>query len=59
MYIFTKGGRACQRRRRTKCSEEQLDRLEESFEIETYPGIQMREDLARELNVGEDRIQVR
>ena len=54
MYIFTKGGRPCQRRRRTKCSAEQLDRLKESFKIERYPGIQMREDLARELNVGED-----
>lgn len=52
VYILAKGGRPCQRRRRTKCSEEQLDRLEESFKIETYPGIPMREDLARELNVG-------
>ena len=49
----------CQRRRRTKYSEEQLERLQEAFEIEKHPKIEMREDLARELNVGEDRLQVR
>jgi len=33
--------------------------LEASFSDEKYPGILQREDLARELNIGEDRIQVR
>ena len=47
-----------QRRRRTAFTDEQLDRLEDSFEKERFPGIQIREDLARELNIGEDRIQV-
>ena len=46
------------RRRRTAFSDEQLNRLEESFEEERFPGIQIREKLARELNIGEDRIQV-
>ncbi|XP_078343535.1 uncharacterized protein LOC144629191 isoform X2 [Oculina patagonica] len=50
--------RSRQRRRRTAFTDEQLDRLEESFENEKFPGIQIREDLARELNIGEDRIQV-
>ncbi|XP_068749188.1 uncharacterized protein [Montipora capricornis] len=47
-----------QRRRRTTFTDEQLDRLEETFGKEKFPGIQIREDLARELNIGEDRIQV-
>ena len=59
MYISTKCDRPCQRHHRTKYSEEQLDRLEEWFQIERYPGIQMYEGLTRELNVGEDRIHVR
>ena len=54
-----KGNKSRQRRRRTAFTDEQLDRLEESFENERFPGIQIREDLARELNIGEDRIQVR
>ena len=53
------GNRLRQRRRRTAFTDEQLDRLEESFQKERFPGIQIREDLARELNIGEDRIQVR
>ena len=47
------------RGRRTAFSNEQLDRLEGSFEQERFPGIQTREELARELSIGEDRIQVR
>ena len=47
-----------QRRRRTAFSEEQLDRLEESFMEEKFPGIIIREQLAEELNIKEDRIQV-
>ncbi|XP_073229758.1 retinal homeobox protein Rx-B-like [Porites lutea] len=46
------------RRRRTAFTNEQLNRLEESFEEERFPGIQIREKLARELNIGEGRIQV-
>ncbi|XP_078343184.1 paired box protein Pax-6-like [Oculina patagonica] len=47
-----------QRRRRTAFTEEQLDRLEESFMEEKFPGIIIREQLAEELNIKEDRIQV-
>ena len=47
------------RRRRTAFTDEQRNLLEESFEIERFPGIQIREDLARKLDIGEDRIQVR
>ncbi|KAJ7388866.1 hypothetical protein OS493_035206 [Desmophyllum pertusum] len=50
--------RSRQRRRRTAFTDEQLDRLEDSFENEKFPGIQIREDLARELGIGEARIQV-
>lgn len=46
------------RRPRTAFTDEQLDLLEDAFEKERFPGIQIREDLARELNIGEDRIQV-
>ena len=58
LYIFI-DDRLRQRRRRTAFTDEQLDRLEESFDKERFPGIQIREDLARELNIGEDRIHVR
>ncbi|KAL9960288.1 hypothetical protein ACROYT_G033732 [Oculina patagonica] len=46
-----------QRRRRTAFTEEQLDRLEESFMEEKFPGIIIREQLAEELKIKEDRIQ--
>jgi len=46
------------RRRRTAFTEEQLARLEESFLEEKFPGITMREKLAEELKLKEDRIQV-
>ncbi|KAL9977325.1 hypothetical protein ACROYT_G014715 [Oculina patagonica] len=52
------GERMRQRRRRTAFTEEQLDRLEESFMEEKFPGIIIREQLAEELNIKEDRIQV-
>lgn len=32
--------------------------MEEAFQEERFPGIHLREKLARELNIGEDRIQV-
>ena len=47
-----------QRRRRTAFTEEQLDRLEECFMEEKFPGIIIREELSQELNIKEDRIQV-
>ena len=47
------------RRRRTAFTNKQLDRLKESFERDKFPGIQIRKDLARELSIREDRIQVR
>ena len=47
-----------QRRRRTVFTAEKLDRLEESFMEEKFPGIITREQLAEELNIKEDRIQV-
>ncbi|XP_068749190.1 retinal homeobox protein Rx-like [Montipora capricornis] len=47
-----------QRRRRTAFTDKQLDLLENTFENEKFPGIQVREDLAREMNIREDRIQV-
>ena len=48
-----------QRHRRTAFTEEQLDRLEECFMDEKFPGIVIREALAQELNIKEDRIQVK
>ena len=48
-----------QRRRRTAFTEEQLDRLEECFMDEKFPGIIIREALAQELNIKEDRIQIK
>ena len=56
--LFSEGVTCRQRRRRTAFTNEQLDRLEDAFEKERFPGIQIREDLSRELNIGEDRIQV-
>ena len=46
-------------RRRTTFTEKQLDRLEECFTEEKFPGIIIREELAQELNIKEDRIQVK
>lgn len=40
------------RRRKTAFSHKQLYHLEESFEKDRFPGIQIREELARELNIG-------
>ena len=59
LFFLFLGEALRKRRRRTAFSNEQLDRLEESFEQERFPGIQIREELARELSIGEDRIQVR
>lgn len=47
-----------QRRRRTAFTEQQLDRLEECFMEEKFPGFDIREKLAKELKIKEDRIQV-
>ena len=59
LFFLFLGDALRKRRRRTAFSNEHLDQLEESFEQERFPGIQIREELARELSVGEDRIQVR
>ncbi|CAH3173673.1 unnamed protein product, partial [Porites evermanni] len=40
-----------ERRRRTKFSDEQLARLEEIFQKDRYPGIYLRERIARELGL--------
>ncbi|CAH3144691.1 unnamed protein product [Porites lobata] len=40
-----------QRRRRTKFSDQQLARLEEIFQKDPFPGIYLREKLARELGL--------
>ena len=58
IFHFLSDGRMRQRRRRTAFTDEQLDRLEETFQSEKFPGIQIREDLAREMKIREDRIQV-
>ena len=52
------GSKPRQRRRRTAFSDDQLDRLEETFHDEKFPGITTRDQLASELGIGEDRIQV-
>ena len=59
LFFLLLGDALRKRRRRTAFSNEHLDRLEESFEQKRFPGIQIREELARELSIGEDRIQVR
>lgn len=59
LFFLFLGDALRKRRQRTAFSNEQLDRLEETFEQESFPGIQIREELARELSIGEDRIQVR
>ncbi|PFX29637.1 Retinal homeobox protein Rx2 [Stylophora pistillata] len=46
------------RRRRTAFTDEQLNRMEDAFQEERFPGIHLREKLAQELNIGEDRIKV-
>ena len=57
-FSFFTGDKMRQRRRRTAFTDKQLDLLEKTFENEKFPGIQIREDLAREMNIREDRIQV-
>ena len=47
------------RRRRSAFTGEQFDRLEECCTEETFPGITIKEELAQELNIKEDRIQVK
>lgn len=58
LHIFIKGDWPCLRCHQQNI-QEQLNKLEALFKIERYTGILMCEDLAQELNVGEDRIQVR
>jgi hypothetical protein len=47
------------RRKRTAFTQEQLTRLEGAFEFNKYPGIELRDALAQELEVREGRIQVK
>ncbi|XP_037654715.1 homeobox expressed in ES cells 1 isoform X2 [Choloepus didactylus] len=46
------------RRPRTAFTQNQIEVLEKVFSINCYPGIDIREDLARKLNLEEDRIQI-
>ncbi|NXD06017.1 ANF1 protein, partial [Nothocercus nigrocapillus] len=46
------------RRPRTAFTRNQIDVLENVFKINSYPGIDIREELARKLNLDEDRIQI-
>nr|XP_035958329.1 homeobox expressed in ES cells 1 [Halichoerus grypus] len=46
------------RRPRTAFSQNQIEVLENVFRVNCYPGIDIREDLARKLNLEEDRIQI-
>ena len=64
MHLFTiylpfSGAKPRQRRKRTAFTNDQLDRLEEEFREEKFPGIDLRTALADELGIREDRIQVR
>lgn len=47
-----------QRRNRTKFSTKQLEELEKTYNEMHYPDITTREDLAKQLNVPESRVQV-
>ncbi|XP_060246735.1 homeobox expressed in ES cells 1 [Meriones unguiculatus] len=46
------------RRPRTAFTQNQVEALESVFRVNCYPGIDIREDLAQELNLEEDRIQI-
>ncbi|XP_001363438.1 homeobox expressed in ES cells 1 [Monodelphis domestica] len=46
------------RRPRTAFTRNQIEVLENVFRVNSYPGIDVREDLARKLNLEEDRIQI-
>ncbi|KGL78888.1 Homeobox protein ANF-1, partial [Tinamus guttatus] len=46
------------RRPRTAFTRNQIDVLENVFKMNSYPGIDIREELARKLNLDEDRIQI-
>ncbi|EDO27518.1 predicted protein, partial [Nematostella vectensis] len=50
--------RKSHRRQRTFFLKEQTVILEGAFQYERFPGIQIREKLARELDIDESRIQV-
>ncbi|XP_049633678.1 homeobox expressed in ES cells 1 [Suncus etruscus] len=46
------------RRPRTAFTQNQIEVLEDVFRVNCYPGIDIREDLSRKLNLEEDRIQI-
>ena len=51
--------RCKQRRMRTTFTDHQLDILEHSFQLDQYPDITAREDLAQKSSLSEQRVQVR
>jgi len=59
LHVFLGSISSCgQRRKRTFYTNKQLDRLEEVFQQNKFPGIETRERLTDELGIREDRIQV-
>ena len=56
--IYSTVERTTKRRKRTYFSGDQLDRLEQAFKEDQFPGIDRRDALAKELGIGEDRIHV-
>lgn len=56
IYLAPPSGR--RRRQRTIFSKDQVDILDQVFEKNQYPDIQLREQLSERLDVGEARIQV-
>uniref|UniRef100_H3C213 Homeobox domain-containing protein n=1 Tax=Tetraodon nigroviridis TaxID=99883 RepID=H3C213_TETNG len=46
------------RRPRTAFTNGQVNLLESVFQVNSYPGIRLREDLAQKLELDEDRIQI-
>ncbi|XP_043934394.1 homeobox expressed in ES cells 1 [Protopterus annectens] len=46
------------RRPRTAFTRNQIEMLENVFQVNSYPGIDVREDLAQKLDLDEDRIQI-
>uniref|UniRef100_T1JH17 Homeobox domain-containing protein n=1 Tax=Strigamia maritima TaxID=126957 RepID=T1JH17_STRMM len=47
-----------QRRERTSFTQLQITMLEQTFNMTKYPDVEMREDLARRININESRVQV-
>ncbi|KAK3733796.1 hypothetical protein QZH41_015113, partial [Actinostola sp. cb2023] len=58
-FILLQCSRNSQRRKRTFFTNKQLNRLEEVFQQERFPGIEIRDRLTDELGIREDRIQTK